>query len=91
MSLFLTIFFTVFFAELGDKSQLATVLYATNEHNNRWVVFGAAVSGMLACTLLAVGLGVAAERWLAALPLKLLAGLGFIAIGGTLIFEHFKG
>lgn len=90
MSAFITVFVTVFLAELGDKTQLATVLFASDGERSPWLVFAAAAAALIASTGLAVVLGVAAERWFGALPLKLFAGLGFVAIGGWLIFEHFE-
>ncbi|MEQ8177238.1 MAG: TMEM165/GDT1 family protein [Amphiplicatus sp.] len=89
MSAFLTIFFSVFLAELGDKTQLATVLFASDGERSKLLVFVAAATALIASTGLAVLLGAAAERYLAALPLKLIAGAGFIVIGALLVGEHF--
>lgn len=88
MTAFFTVFVTVFLAELGDKTQLATVLFASDEARNRWLVFLAASAALIASTGLAIALGLAAEKWLGALPLKLIAGLGFLAIGAWMIFDH---
>ena len=89
MKAFLAIFLSVFFAELGDKTQLATMLFAADGRVSRVTVFFAAALALVAATGLAVVLGAAAERWLAFLPLKLIAGGGFLIIGGYLVFEHF--
>lgn len=89
MTAFLTVFLSVFFAELGDKTQLATVLFSSEGGRSKLVVFAAAALALVASTGLAVLAGAAAERFLAALPLKLIAGAGFIAIGGFLVGEHF--
>lgn len=88
MKLFLTIFLSVFLAELGDKTQLATMLFAADQRSSHLVVFAAASLALVASTAIAVALGAAAERWLGFLPLKLIAGLGFLAIGGFLVYEH---
>jgi putative Ca2+/H+ antiporter (TMEM165/GDT1 family) len=88
MKLFLTIFMSVFLAELGDKTQLATMLFAADQRSAQLLVFAAASLALILSTTIAVALGAAAERLLAFLPLKLIAGLGFIAIGGYLVFEH---
>lgn len=90
MSAFFTIFLSVFFAELGDKTQLATLLFAAEGERPKALVFLAAASALLASTGLAVVLGGAAERHLTALPLKLIAGIGFIVIGGFIVLEHFS-
>jgi putative Ca2+/H+ antiporter (TMEM165/GDT1 family) len=77
----LTVFATVFMAELGDKTQLATVLFAADAKHNPWLIFLAS-SAALVC---AAGLGVLAGSWLArhidTRMLSIVAGIGFIAIG----------
>ncbi|MBB3064735.1 MULTISPECIES: TMEM165/GDT1 family protein [Limibacillus] len=87
---FLTIFLTVFLAELGDKTQLATLLFATEENRSPWLVFAAAALALVASTGLAVLLGSMAERHLSALPLKLIAGVGFMVIGAWTLWGHFQ-
>ena len=91
MQALLPIFITVFLAELGDKTQLATVLFAADGQNSRVLVFFAAAAALVASTAVAVVLGAAAERWLAFVPLKLIAGVGFVLIGLWTVWEHFKG
>ena len=87
---FLTIFFSVFFDELGDKTQLATMLFASDGEQNRWLVFAASSGALVLSSALAVLLGAGAERWLTMLPLKLIAGVGFVAIGLFLMVGHFR-
>jgi putative Ca2+/H+ antiporter (TMEM165/GDT1 family) len=89
MGAFLTIFFSVFLAELGDKTQLATLLFAADGGRSKIMVFAAAAGALVASTVIAVLVGAAADRFLGALPLKLIAGAGFIIIGGFMIAEHF--
>jgi putative Ca2+/H+ antiporter (TMEM165/GDT1 family) len=90
MSEIIAIFATVFLAELGDKTQLATVLFASGREMPPFTVFLAAAAALVLSTALAVMLGVAAERHLAALPLKLIAGAGFIALGLWTIWDHLR-
>ncbi len=87
----LVIFTTVFVAELGDKTQLATLLFASDEKNSAWPVFFAAAAVLVLSTAIAVVLGTMAERYLTMIPLKLIAGLGFIAIGVWTVASHFRG
>lgn len=91
MSELIVIFTTVFLAELGDKTQLATLLFATERETSPLQVFAAASGALVLSTALAVVLGVAAERYLAMLPLKLLAGAGFVAIGLWTLWDYWKG
>lgn len=81
LRLFTTVFTTIFIAELGDKTQLATLLYASDALHPKWTVFAASA---LALTLTSA-LGVLAGSWIAtAVNPKLVhwaAGLGFIAVG----------
>ncbi len=86
----LAIFVTVFLAELGDKTQLATLLYATGGQHPV-LIFLAAAGALVTSTAVAVALGTAASQYLAMIPLKLIAGSGFVAIGAWTIYGHFHG
>ena len=86
-----SIFAAVLIAELGDKTQVATLLFASDRSLNPFLVFLAAASALVLSTGLAVVIGNQAGRYLDMLPLKLIAGLGFIAIGCWAIAEHFRG
>ena len=89
LAAFATIFVSVFLAELGDKTQLATVLFAADGQQRAWLVFAAAAAALVLSTGIAVVAGVAAERYLAMVPLKLIAGIGFVAIGAWTIWSYF--
>ena len=91
MSSLLAIFFSIFLAELGDKTQLAALMFASDSRHNPWAVFFAASAALVCSTALAVLLGTAAEKYLTMVPLKLISGLGFIAIGVWMVYGHFSG
>ena len=86
----MVIFVTVFLAELGDKTQLATLLFAADRQQHPFLIFLAAASALVAATAIAVLLGTLAERYLSMIPLKLIAGLGFMAIGAWTLWDHFS-
>ena len=90
MQPYFIIFVTVFLAELGDKTQIATLLFATDKANSPFGTFTAAALALVGSTAIAVILGSAAERWLTMVPLKLFAGIGFIPVGGWTLWSHFK-
>ncbi|MEQ9144485.1 MAG: TMEM165/GDT1 family protein [Parvibaculaceae bacterium] len=91
MQQLLIIFATVFLAELGDKTQLATLLFAADKAHHPMLIFVAAALALVASTAVAVSLGTMAERYLTMIPLKLIAGAGFLLIGGWTIWDHFNG
>lgn len=76
-----TIFLSVFLAELGDKTQLATLLYATDRKVGAWQVFVAASAALTLSCLLAVLIGGQLGQWVSPKHLKIVAGIGFIAVG----------
>jgi putative Ca2+/H+ antiporter (TMEM165/GDT1 family) len=85
------IFSAVFLAELGDKTQLATLLFAANTPHHPVSIFMAAAAALILSTALAVALGTTGDKYLSAIPLNLIAGCGFIAIGLWTVWGHFQG
>lgn len=85
-----SVFAAVFLAELGDKTQLATVLFASEGRHSPTSVFLAAGGALVLSTALAVLLGTVAARYLQGLPLKLFAGLGFMAIGAWTLWDWYR-
>jgi putative Ca2+/H+ antiporter (TMEM165/GDT1 family) len=81
MKAYAVIFLSVFLAELGDKTQLATVLFASNAALSRWGVLAAAASALVASTALAVVAGAALAGWVEGRHLQRVAALGFLAMG----------
>jgi len=76
-----TVFATVFVAELGDKTQLATLLFAARAENPKLSVFvGAALALVLSAALGVLG-GELVSRVLQPRVLSWIAGIGFITIG----------
>ncbi|MFA5940834.1 MAG: TMEM165/GDT1 family protein [Sinimarinibacterium sp.] len=91
IKIFATVFVTVFLAELGDKTQLATLLFSADQPASKWTVF----AGSAAALVLAAGIGVLAGTWLSQhispRHLKLVAGTGFVLIGGWTLRSAFAG
>jgi len=76
-----TVFAAVFVAELGDKTQLATLLFAADKAVSRWTVFAGASLALVAASAIGVGAGAVLAQYLNPRYLHYLAGVGFIAIG----------
>ena len=79
--LFLTVFATVFLAELGDKTQLATVLFTADKPASKWTVFAASASALVVAAGIGVLAGTLVARHVDPRHLQVVAGVGFILIG----------
>jgi putative Ca2+/H+ antiporter (TMEM165/GDT1 family) len=79
--LFLSIFLTILFAELGDKTQLATMLFATNKAHSKLMVFLASAAALVVASGIAVLVGSALGRYINPKYLSWIAGAAFIIIG----------
>ena len=84
---FLTVFVTVFLAEIGDKTQLATMLFSAKGETSKWVVFAGSASALVLAAAIGVIVGAQLERFVSPTTLKLIAGLGFIGVGLWTIFS----
>jgi putative Ca2+/H+ antiporter (TMEM165/GDT1 family) len=85
MKAYVVVFLSVLLAEIGDKTQLATLLFATNAALSRWGVLAAAGSALVAATAVAVVAGSALTALVEPRHLRLAAALGFIAIGAWML------
>lgn len=81
LKLFAVVFGTVFLAELGDKTQLATVLFASKPSASLLTVFVGASLALLVASGLAVAAGSLISHYVNPRYLSYIAGIGFVVIG----------
>ncbi len=81
IKLFAVVFGTIFLAELGDKTQLATLLFAAREGSSLVTVFVAASVALVTITALGVVAGGLVANYVEPRYLSYAAGIGFILIG----------
>lgn len=81
IKLFATVFGTVFIAELGDKTQLATLLYASDAANPKLTVFAASAAALVLASALGVLGGSLIAEYVNPRAMRWVAGLGFICVG----------
>jgi len=81
LKLFGVVFSTVFFAELGDKTQLATLLYAAKAENPKLTIFLGAALALVLTSAIGVLAGTLVSQYVSPKLLSWVAGFGFIAIG----------
>ena len=86
----LTTVSTIFMAELGDKTQLATMLFAADSPLKPWQVFLASSVALVASSALAVLAGQWVSTFMPVATLRLAAGAGFILIGAYTLWDVLK-
>lgn len=86
---FFIVFGTVFLAELGDKTQLATVLFAAKPSASLLTVFAGSALALLLSSGLAVAAGSFIAHYVDPRYLAFVAGAGFIIIGAWTIATAF--
>ena len=79
--LFATVFTTVFVAELGDKTQLATLLYASDANHGKLTVFAASAAALVLSSALGVLAGGVISEHVSPRALRWVAGCGFVLVG----------
>ncbi|MEO0800757.1 MAG: TMEM165/GDT1 family protein [Cyanobacteria bacterium J06642_2] len=83
-------FTTVFVAEMGDKTQLATMLMSARE-KSPWSIFLGSASALVAASAVSVLLGNWVARAIPAEFLQLLAGASFTTIGLYVLWQELTG
>ena len=81
LRLLATVFATVFVAELGDKTQLSTMLFASSPDHGRVTVFLGAALALVASAALGVFAGQLMGARLNPTLLARIAGIAFVVIG----------
>ena len=77
----LTVFTAVFLAELGDKTQLATMLFAADKEVSKLTVFLGASLALIVASGIGVLAGGFVSQYISEKHLNYIAGIGFVAIG----------
>jgi len=82
-----TVFGIVFLAELGDKTQLATLLFASKSPGNLLAVFVGASAALVLASAIGVLAGGFISQYVSPKQLSYVAGAGFILIGAWTIWQ----
>lgn len=81
LKIFITVFTAVFIAELGDKTQLATLLFASDRNVNKLTVFAGASLALIMASAIGVLAGGLISQYVGEKYLHYIAGIGFVGIG----------
>ena len=76
-----TVFAAVFIAEMADKTQLVTMLFAADKEVSKWTVFFGSASALVLTSAIGVAAGTLLAQVINVKMMSILAGAGFIVIG----------
>ncbi|MBN3898130.1 MAG: TMEM165/GDT1 family protein [Nostoc sp. NOS(2021)] len=85
-----TTFVTIFLAEIGDKTQLSTLLMSAESHSP-WVVFIGSAAALITTSLLGVLLGSWIASRLSPKTVEKSAGVMLLVISVMLFWDVFQG
>lgn len=89
--LFTATFATIFLAELGDKTQLATFGAASASEQGKLTVFVGSSLALVACSALAVITGAAIGKVISPVWLERAGGVLFLVLGAWTLWKSFRG
>jgi putative Ca2+/H+ antiporter (TMEM165/GDT1 family) len=84
--LFASTFFAIFIAEMGDKTQIATLSLSGSSTSSRLTVFAGSALALVATSGIAVLGGEVISRYLSPVWLKRIAGAVFIVLGALYLW-----
>jgi putative Ca2+/H+ antiporter (TMEM165/GDT1 family) len=85
--LFATIFASIFIAELADKTQLVTMLFAADRAVSKWVVFFGSASALVVASAMGVLAGSVLSQFISVKLMSIIAGTGFMMIGAWTLYH----
>ena len=85
--LFLTVFASIFVAEMADKTQLVTLLFAADKAVNKWVIFLGSASALVLASAIGVIAGTMLSHVVSVRLMSVVAGTGFILIGAWTLYH----
>ena len=85
--LFLTVFASIFVAEMADKTQLVTLLFAADKAVNKWVIFLGSASALVLASAIGVLAGTMLSHVVSVRMMSVVAGTGFILIGAWTLYH----
>ena len=85
--LFLTVFASIFVAEMADKTQVVTLLFAADKAVNKWVIFLGSASALVVASAIGVLAGTMLSHVVSVRMMSVVAGTGFILIGAWTLYH----
>jgi len=76
-----TVFASVFIAEMADKTQLVTMLFAADKDVSKWTVFFGSASALVLTSAIGVIAGALLSQVVNVKMMSIIAGSGFVLMG----------
>ncbi|MGI5921770.1 MAG: TMEM165/GDT1 family protein [Syntrophomonadaceae bacterium] len=83
----LTTYILIILAELGDKTQVAVLLFTSNNPSKRWLILLASALALILCVTIEVTVGVTLARYLGPHIINKLAGIIFLIISFLTLYK----
>lgn len=85
--LLITVFAAVFVAEMADKTQLVTMLFAADKEVSKWTVFLGSASALVLTSAIGVLAGTLLAQFINVKLMSVVAGGGFMLIGAWTLYH----
>ena len=85
---YVTTYFIIVLCELGDKTQLAVLLFTSRNPQKRWLLFTASALALSLCVLVEVSVGRILAQHIPPLTIIKLAGVVFLLMGGAGLWQE---
>ena len=85
--IFFTVFVSIFVAEMADKTQLVTLLFAADHGASKLTVFLGAALALVATSAIGVAAGTLLSQFVSVRTMSLVAGCGFVVIGAWTLWH----
>ena len=85
----ITTYTLIILAELGDKTQIATLVLASNNPRRKWLVFGAGALALTLCVLIEVTVGTTLARHITQDTINRVTAVIFFVFGLATLFKQY--
>ena len=85
--IFATVFASIFVAEMADKTQLVTLLFAADREVSKVTVFLGSASALVLTSAIGVAAGALLAQFVNVKAMSIIAGCGFILIGAWTLYH----
>ena len=84
----LSTYIIIVLCELGDKTQLAVLLFTSNNPRQKWNIFWASSLALILCVIVEVTIGLSLARYIGPDLVNKIAGGVFLLLGIIIFFKN---